>query len=320
MGQIYLIRHAEAEGNLYKLAHGQYNSVLTEKGKKQVRALEQRFRGMTFDFVYSSDLSRAVQTAGALQSAEGSQLQIRKDLREMFYGDWEGVPWGEIRRQSPGSMTLFLEQTEQWHPAGGETYSQLQRRMLRAFRAVVESHPDKSVAIVSHNLAIRSLLDALAKIWPGWPQGPFFSDNTAVSVIENESRILRLSLACDTSHLSAQLRCDPRLPGIPLLCYTRDISSNGDISITGKDKHQAMGRICYRADGASGQALHLELVHRDSPMAEMVALQLLGQAVIDLREQGMRVFTVPESLCSTFRRDFWEKNGFYGERDRLKDL
>lgn len=315
-----MIRHAEAEGNLYKLAHGQYDSALTEKGKMQILALEQRFRGMTFDWVYSSDLSRAVHTAGALRLAEGSQLQTRQELREMFYGDWEGLPWGEIRRQSPDSITLFLERTEQWHPAGGENYSQLQRRMLHAFQTIAETHPDKSVAIVSHNLAIRSLLDTLAGTQPGWPQGPFFSDNTAVSVIENDNGTLRLSIACDISHLSAQLRRSPRVPGTPLLCYARSISGNGDISIIGTYQQQVLGRICYHADGVSGQLQLLELAHRDSPEAEVIALQILGQAVIDLREQGRGLFTVPEHLCMAFSREFWEKNGFYGKRDRHKSL
>ena len=44
MTTIYLIRHAEAEGNLYRLAHGQYNSTLTPRGYRQLSVLRRRFQ------------------------------------------------------------------------------------------------------------------------------------------------------------------------------------------------------------------------------------------------------------------------------------
>ena len=58
MTTIYLIRHAEAEGNLYRIAQGQHESILTDRGWRQVRALERRFTDVQIDAVYSSDLYR----------------------------------------------------------------------------------------------------------------------------------------------------------------------------------------------------------------------------------------------------------------------
>ena len=49
MTTIYLIRHAEAEGNLYRIAQGQDNSNLTDRGWRQVRALEERFKNVQID-------------------------------------------------------------------------------------------------------------------------------------------------------------------------------------------------------------------------------------------------------------------------------
>ena len=54
MTKLYLIRHAEAEGNLYRIAQGQYNSILTDLGQQQVRALERRFADIHIDAVYLS--------------------------------------------------------------------------------------------------------------------------------------------------------------------------------------------------------------------------------------------------------------------------
>ena len=56
MTRIYFVRHAEAEGNLYRIAQGQYNSLLTDRGWRQVAARRQRSAGIHSDAVYASDL------------------------------------------------------------------------------------------------------------------------------------------------------------------------------------------------------------------------------------------------------------------------
>ena len=56
--KLYLIRHAEADGNLYRVAQGQDDSSVTDRGLRQIAALERRFEGAAIDAAYSSDLYR----------------------------------------------------------------------------------------------------------------------------------------------------------------------------------------------------------------------------------------------------------------------
>ena len=98
MTKLYLIRHAEAEGNLYRIAHGQYNSILTDRGMEQVEALRRRFADEQIDAVYSSDLCRTCTTATALYVPRKLPLHKRRDLREYHMGVWEQMSWGEIER------------------------------------------------------------------------------------------------------------------------------------------------------------------------------------------------------------------------------
>ena len=63
MTEIYLIRHTQAEGNRYRMMQGFWDGGVTDLGKKQIEALEERFRDFPMDAVYSSDLKRAVMTA-----------------------------------------------------------------------------------------------------------------------------------------------------------------------------------------------------------------------------------------------------------------
>ena len=67
MTRLYLIRHAEAEGNLYRVAHGHCNGLITNyRGYQQIDALRERFRKVDIDAVYSSDLYRTQITARAM--------------------------------------------------------------------------------------------------------------------------------------------------------------------------------------------------------------------------------------------------------------
>ena len=83
MTTIYLIRHAEAEGNLYRIAQGQANSSITDRGERQIQALARRFADIPIDAVYASDLYRTCATASAIYKPKGLPLHRRRDLREI---------------------------------------------------------------------------------------------------------------------------------------------------------------------------------------------------------------------------------------------
>ena len=94
--KIFLVRHAEAEGNLFRMAHGQYDSNLTPRGYHQLHYLRERFAAVRLDAVYGSDLTRAHATASALYVPRQLPFQPLPQLREVRLGDWEERPWAEI--------------------------------------------------------------------------------------------------------------------------------------------------------------------------------------------------------------------------------
>lgn len=94
MTRIYIVRHAEAEGNLYRRAHGWYNSLITQRGYRQIAALSHRFAQVHIDAVYSSDLFRTMTTARSIYETHGLELHTLPALREINLGDWEGLALG----------------------------------------------------------------------------------------------------------------------------------------------------------------------------------------------------------------------------------
>ena len=93
MTTIYLIRHAEADGNLYRRAHGWYDSVITDRGYRQIAALAKRFTSTHFDAVYSSDRRRTMTTALSVYKTHGLPLVTTPRVREIGIGVWEDHPW-----------------------------------------------------------------------------------------------------------------------------------------------------------------------------------------------------------------------------------
>ena len=105
MTRLYLIRHAEAEGNLYRIAHGHYNGLITNyRGYQQIDALRERFREVDIDAVYSSDLYRTQTTARAIWLPKSLPLRLEPAFREICMGQWEDHTWHELNVKYPEDM------------------------------------------------------------------------------------------------------------------------------------------------------------------------------------------------------------------------
>ena len=201
MTTIYLIRHAEAEGNLYRIVQGQSNSLLTDRGWRQVRALKKRFADIHIDAVYASDLYRTCATASAVYRPKGLPLHRVTALREIALGVWEQRTWGDIYRNWPEQMANFGRNVERWHMDGAETPRAVRQRVLEAIQNIAEENPGKTLAIVSHGYAIRLVLAKLQGYTLAQVGKTPTGDNTAVSCLEYENGAFRVVFRDDNSHL-----------------------------------------------------------------------------------------------------------------------
>ena len=128
MTTMYLIRHAEAEGNLYRIAQGQHDSRITDWGYRQIAALAERFRGEHIDAVYASDLTRTCVTAGAVAATHGLPIHKCSGLREICVGGWEGKTWGEIARADAENLERFTVRPDLWHESKLPQFARLRPR------------------------------------------------------------------------------------------------------------------------------------------------------------------------------------------------
>ena len=346
MTTIYLIRHAEAEGNLYRIAQGQANSIITDRGWRQIQALERRFAGISVDAVYASDLYRTCATASAIYKSKGLPLRRRRDLREICVGVWEEKTWGEIARDDAEQLRNFNSALHLWHAEGAETPQEVQSRLLAAVRDIAASNAGKTVAVFSHGCAIRLLLAAVQGIpleeLGRTPTG----GNTAVSLLRADAGRLEVVWRDDVSHLTdpaftqgnaVKKRANGLEPGLyfrPLepeqACFPAECAGrvpvkdlDGGSALVGYLDGTPVGAVVFddsrEADRGCGW---ISLLAVAEPWRRRgYGVQLIGQAVLHYRPRGRDRLRLPPPVTEAaagFYREFgfapvpegdaWEKN------------
>lgn len=205
--RVYLLRHGITAWNADRRFQGQLDIPLNEEGLKQAQAVarwlsEQEPR---FSAIYSSDLSRAAQTAETVGCALGLDPIYSEDLREIHCGEWQGLSVAEVERNYPGQLNVWDANVEAFTLPGGESIPQVQSRLFTCFKQTVGRHAGEAIILVSHGAALAALQAAIA----GWTLAETWADrrarlgNTGVSVVDADHTTGRgnLVLVNSVAHL-----------------------------------------------------------------------------------------------------------------------
>ena len=200
---LYLIRHGEAEGNAYRRIHGQYDSLLTANGLRQVEALEKRFREIPVDGCYSSDLIRTSLTARAIYVPKQLPLHRSPAFREVGIGPWEDVPFGYLEQFETEALRVFNNDPPGWHLEGAEDYETYTGRFIRGLEEAARVHEGGTIAVFCHGSVLRGTLARLF-FHDRFDSIPY-CDNTAVSKLRWEGGVFTYDWLNDASHLSPEI-------------------------------------------------------------------------------------------------------------------
>ncbi len=196
--KLYIIRHGSTEGNAKKRYCGFLDLALNNKGKTQARRLQRRLKNEIVHEVYSSDMKRAIETAGIV--FRGYDIKKVADLREMHFGIFEGLTYQEIMREFPKTYEKWIADPFNTIIPGGESLNILKKRVVRAFRKIILRHPYQTVAVVCHGGAISAFINHILKSKDFWKYIPH---SASLTVLESSSnKKIKISLLNDTAHLS----------------------------------------------------------------------------------------------------------------------
>ena len=190
--KVYLIRHGETQWNKQRLLQGKTDMPLNENGRQVARMTAEGLRGIAFDQVYSSPLSRAYETARLV--TEG-RYPIRKDerLTEIGFGVYEGLCCGRegYNIPDPDFVNFFQDPSKYAPPQGGESVQDLINRTMDFLQelAAEPGNQGKTILISTHGAALRSMLvgiqkKPLSEFWQGGVHR-----NCAVTILSEEQGI-----------------------------------------------------------------------------------------------------------------------------------
>jgi probable phosphoglycerate mutase len=159
--RVYLVRHGATRLTAEDRFAGAVGVDLSEEGRAQVRLLADRLADDGIAALYTSPLSRTVETAEILARPHGL-APIREDaLREIGHGRWEGLTRAEVEARFPVEYAAWEADPFTFAPEGGETGLAVLARALPVLRRIVVSHDGATVVVVSHKATLRLLLASL---------------------------------------------------------------------------------------------------------------------------------------------------------------
>ena len=200
MSRLLLVRHGDTELNSAERYWGSTDVKLSDAGFRQAEMLRDRLATERIDVIYSSNLRRASATAQIIASSHRLDIITCAELREIDFGELEGLTFNEISQLYPEVTELWLQRSPGLKYPGGESVDELTSRVSQ-FVGRLENHaPQETILIVAHSGVLRTLVCQLLGIELRY-RWQFRLDLASLSVLETHPAGAILNLLNDVSHM-----------------------------------------------------------------------------------------------------------------------
>jgi probable phosphoglycerate mutase len=205
--RVLLIRHGETVLSAEDRFAGSTDVELSDEGRRQARALDERLASRKIAAVYASPMHRTVETARLAIRSHGLEPIVEPGLREIDHGRWEGLTRKEVEQRFGNEYATWELDPFTFAPEGGEAGIAVMARALPVVRAIVERHAGSTVAVVSHKATIRLVLASLLGIDARGYRDRLDQAPACLNVVDFKDPVrARLMLYNDTSHYAEQPR------------------------------------------------------------------------------------------------------------------
>ena len=195
---IILARHGETDWNSQGKLQGKSNIPLNKEGEEQAKKLAKRLKEFPITKMYSSELTRAVNTAKTISNTLNLSIEIHKGLNERDYGEFEGMTWDEIR-SIVSKDNEIIPNFFRLDPKKGESYRVFHKRIVKHFLEIAKKHPSQTILLVCHGAVINALLRHINNIKDEITQ--YRLKNTSVTILGILEEKITVELLGDAKHL-----------------------------------------------------------------------------------------------------------------------
>ncbi|NPV58741.1 MAG: histidine phosphatase family protein [Actinobacteria bacterium] len=159
MGTAYIVRHGETEYHAQHRLLGRLDIGLNETGREQARRVAAYFADMELAAIYSSPLSRCLETVGPLAESRGLEVVVMPGLMEVDMGEWDGQLIADLFAEGNELVGEWMRNPSSVAIPGGEDFSSVRARVMDAVREITSRHPgDDRVVVATHGGPIRGIL------------------------------------------------------------------------------------------------------------------------------------------------------------------
>jgi probable phosphoglycerate mutase len=205
--RLFLVRHGATAATQEDRFSGSSGAELSEEGRWQAERLGERLAPQRIVAVYTSPLSRAVDTARIVAGECRLEPIIRDGLQEIGHGHWEGKKRDEVEREFADEYSAWEADPFTFAPVGGESGVAVLARSLPVIRQIVASHPGGQIVVVSHKATLRLVLSSLLGFDPRGYRDRLEQSPACLNVVDFKDPVrVRLMLFNDTSHYADRPR------------------------------------------------------------------------------------------------------------------
>lgn len=203
MTTLLLVRHGETELKSSERYWGHTDVKLGTLGMEQVEKLRDLLATEKIDIIFSSNLKRASKTAEIIASRHNAKIIICAELREVNFGDIEGLTFNEVTQRYPEVAKSWIDGNLELKYPGGESLGEFAKRVTSFTRRLKNVTPEQTALIVAHSGTLRLLMCHLMGIGPqNWWR--FRLDFASLSVMETSNRGAILVTLNNISHLKEE--------------------------------------------------------------------------------------------------------------------
>lgn len=202
MTRLLLVRHGETELQSSLRYWGKTDVALGPSGWQQAEQLRDRLAMEKIDYIYSSELKRAVDTANIIAARHNLKVMTCPELREVDFGELEGLEFNEIHNQFPEVEQMWLTRNPSLVYPDGESLIEFENRVSKFETRLKNHRADETILVAAHAGVLRTLICQLLglEMKNRWS---LRVDLASLSIIETYPENNILCLLNDVSHLMA---------------------------------------------------------------------------------------------------------------------
>ncbi len=203
---LYMVRHGQTAASRDNRFSGSSDPPLTAAGAAMAEAFAKAYASLTWDTIYTSPMLRARQTADPLCRLVGAQPAVEDGLKEIEYGEWEGLEQDEVKARWPEVFEYWADDVASRGTPGGETAFHVAARAMRVVEAIRSRHQHGNVLLVSHKATLRIITCALLGLDVRLFRQRLAQPVGAVTMFAVTRSTAQLTIFGDRSHLPEELK------------------------------------------------------------------------------------------------------------------